>query len=146
MRYGTKDRRIVRWVWNSRDGVTPFGIKDPISGEDLVHLGPWAEDAYEPDYKPKTGDLVFIDLHPEKALKLATDKVELYWDHPTYPMRDSGRTKEEWVRIFFDEMTWVTHPETGEKLPKGEPDLIVWQDPDEYERRVAELDYRGALS
>lgn len=128
MRYGTKDGRIVRSVWNSRDGVTPFGISDPETGEELLHLAPWSADVYDPAYEPQPGDLVFIDLDPEKALKLAHERVDIYWDHPTMPMRDSGRTKEEWARIFWEESMYVTHPETGEKIRKCEPDLIVWGD------------------
>lgn len=129
MRYGTKDGRIVRSIWNSRDGVTPFIVRDPETGEELTHLPPWSADVYDPTYQPQPGDLVFIDLHPEKALMLAMRKVEHFWDDEQYPLRERGWSKEEAARMFFDSMMFFTHPETGEKVPNNTPDLIAWEAP-----------------
>jgi hypothetical protein len=55
-------------IWNSRDGVTPFGMNCPsCGGNELIHCN-WKLDKYAPDHKPHAGQRVWIDLTPERAL------------------------------------------------------------------------------
>lgn len=54
---------ISRLVWNSRDGVTPFGFTDPDTGIGLTHVR-WNEDRYAPDHTPDLNQLVFVTEHP----------------------------------------------------------------------------------
>lgn len=54
---------VRRLVWNSRDGVTPFGFTDPFTGIGLTHVR-WADDRYAPEHTPHPDQLVFITEHP----------------------------------------------------------------------------------
>jgi hypothetical protein len=68
MQYAGKGRAgsIVLTIWNSRDGVTPFTMFCKEYGIGLQHIN-WAADRYDPDYKPKKGDLIWRDLTIEEA-------------------------------------------------------------------------------
>lgn len=54
---------VRRLVWNSRDGVTPFGFNDPTTGIGLNHVR-WSEDRYAPDHVPDADQLVFVTEWP----------------------------------------------------------------------------------
>ncbi len=95
MKYATKDGAETEIVWNSRDGVTPYIIPSK-SGAEMSHVD-WRNDTRTLDYQPKPGDRIFVDLGAERAKKLATERVERYWDHPEYPMSRMYGTKEEAV-------------------------------------------------
>lgn len=57
---------VRRLVWNSRDGVTPFGFTDPTTGIGLTHVR-WSEDRYVPDHVPDPDQLVFVTEWPSMA-------------------------------------------------------------------------------
>lgn len=63
MRYQSRDTSVSRIVWNSRDGVTPFGFVDPETGIELVHVL-WNEDVCKPDHVPHPDQLVFVTEWP----------------------------------------------------------------------------------
>lgn len=87
MYYSNDDGNIGCWVYNTRDGVTPFLIlKD---GVQLQHRH-WNYDLQQPNYKPIKGDLVFRDCtneeiegwtreafsaHPEHFAKLDKEQI-----------------------------------------------------------------------
>lgn len=52
--------------WNSRDGVTPFGMQCPSCGGDLNHMN-WNRDVYAPDHKPHQGQGIWRDGTPDEA-------------------------------------------------------------------------------
>lgn len=58
-KYQSKVTGLVEWIWNSRDGVTPFGLigKD---GTEAQHVD-WHEDLYCPNYVPAVGTRIFAD-------------------------------------------------------------------------------------
>lgn len=83
MRYeGTGGRR--EWIWNSRDGVTPF-VASAVDGTEMHH-GNWHLDRYEPSYVPPIGSRVFVDYTEELARPRAIAYVERYWDSSDMPM------------------------------------------------------------
>lgn len=86
MRYQADDGTEDEWIWNSRDGVTPF-IVTLRSGKSARHVN-WAGDIYNPDHRPKPGDRIFVDLTPERAIEKRRVFVDLWWDNPKMPMRD----------------------------------------------------------
>jgi hypothetical protein len=45
-------------MWNSRDGVTPFGTQCPSCGGDLLHTA-FGSDRYAPGHKPHIGQRVW---------------------------------------------------------------------------------------
>lgn len=47
MKYATEDQSIVEWVWNSRDGVTPFCISTR-DGRGFMNHVQWKFDVYIP--------------------------------------------------------------------------------------------------
>lgn len=103
MRYeGAGGRR--EWIWNSRDGVTPFCVVSR-DGVEMQH-GNWHLDRYEPRYVPKVGERVFVDMTEELARPYAADHVERYWDHAEYPMREMYASKDEAVDAVVTQ--WVS--------------------------------------
>lgn len=83
MKYVNRATGRVEWLWNSRDGVTPFGIDDPLApaealaahaerrGADDFHpekdIDPsimthadWHEDVFLPNFIPTEGNRIFM--------------------------------------------------------------------------------------
>lgn len=69
MRYESEDKTIVEWLWNSRDGVTPFCIGARDGKTELRHTMRHME--CRPDHKPQIGDRIFIDLTKDRARAIA---------------------------------------------------------------------------
>lgn len=108
MKYSSTDRRTCEWVWNSRDGVTPFCIpprafEGPGTYDDMLSHVDWQRDEYRPHHRPQPGDRIFVDLTPEKAEYYARHRVGHGWDDPKYPMRDRFPSREEAVRQVAEE-------------------------------------------
>lgn len=74
----------VEWLWNSRDGVTPFCLE-----KGLRHVQ-WHLDVFCPFFVPPLGMRVFVDLTYPKALTYARIQVDKYWEHDRAPMRDNA--------------------------------------------------------
>jgi hypothetical protein len=105
----------VEWIWNSRDGVTPFGVNCRACGGEAMHAR-WGEDQYAPDYTPPLGSRMFVDLTPEAAREHALANARRFWDDPTYPASQTGRWDS--VEAMADDLAraYVT---------PGAPDLVV---------------------
>ena len=84
MQYQADDGTEVEWIWNSRDGVTPFVIT-LRSGKSARHVD-WSGDIYAPDHRPQPGDRIFVDLIPERAIERRRAFVDRWWDDPEMPM------------------------------------------------------------
>jgi len=115
MLYRSDDGTEEEWVWNSRDGVTPFVIGSR-SGQQMQHVE-WQRDEYLPAYTPQPGERMFVDLTPERARELAERNAERFWDDPQYPAHRQFDSKEELVSMLTK--SYLERP--------GEPDLIVVQ-------------------
>lgn len=98
MQYSDDSGQVLRYIWNSRDGVTPFGCADPATGAELKHIN-WRLDSYQPDRIPAVGDLIWVDLNPERALQLAERQVEHWWDDEHFPMREQFASKLDAARM-----------------------------------------------
>jgi hypothetical protein len=62
-------------IWNSRDGVTPFGMQCPSCGKpDMFHRF-FGSDTYAPDHKPNRGQRVWIDMTLEQAQQCADARI-----------------------------------------------------------------------
>lgn len=104
MMYVSDDGRQIEWLWNSRDGVTPF-ILVSASGKKMSHAY-WGEDRFDPDYKPTTGDRIFVDCKPEMVRDKAVEYVKRFWESAEYPMKgvfDVSATREDAVQHFITE-------------------------------------------
>jgi hypothetical protein len=69
MAYRADDGTEEETIWNSRDGVTPFVIT-LRSGKTATHVD-WHRDRRVPDYQPRPGERIFVDLTEDKAREYA---------------------------------------------------------------------------
>jgi len=111
MQYRADDGSETEWIWNSRDGVTPF-IVTLRSGKSATHVD-WRNDRYAPDHKPQPGDRIFVDLTPERARESAQRNAERFWDDPRYPAKRSFASKADLVDALVKDY-----------LTPGAPDLV----------------------
>jgi hypothetical protein len=104
MKYASDDGSEVEWVWNSRDGVTPFVIRSR-SGKEMTHVD-WLLDTRLPaEFIPPKGMRIFVDLTPERAREFAARNVEaMLGDSPGYQpaagrhIRDQNISKEAAIK------------------------------------------------
>jgi hypothetical protein len=87
MQYQNKRTGEIEVLWNSRDGVTPFGIRSRDGQDEMSHVN-WREDKCMPDRKPEPGNRIFVNLELEHALPFAREYVNLYWEGGKYQMKD----------------------------------------------------------
>jgi hypothetical protein len=72
------------------------------------------DDQYLPDYKPKAGERIFVDVTPESARKYAIERADHYWDDPGYQKYlTEYSTKDEFVASL-----------TADMLQPGGPDIV----------------------
>lgn len=67
MKYMDETTGYIEWLWNSRDGITPFSIAyppravlAPPSHAHLTHVD-WHEDVFVPNFVPPVGMRIFAD-------------------------------------------------------------------------------------
>ena len=64
-------------IWNSRDGVTPFGTACPSCGRpDLLHDA-FGSDWCVPDHKPHFGQRVWVSMTLARATEIAIARVKM---------------------------------------------------------------------
>ena len=88
------------WIWNSRDGVTPF-IVQSRQGLEANHVE-WQRDRFRPYHVPAVGDRIFVTTTPERA----RERAEAWYD------------------------TWSKYPEEGPAFLARWPDrtaAIEWK-------------------
>lgn len=77
-------------IWNSRDGVTPFGCECPSCGATLLHKN-WRADVYAPDHKPRPWQRIWRDGTPEEAVAFITERIEKF--RGKYPITPEAEAK-----------------------------------------------------
>ena len=94
-------------IWNSRDGVTPFGTRCRYSDcdGDSIHKMQYA--TYRPDYVPQSGDMIWIDM-PESIQVILAKKA--YWESDYL---SSELALDEFVKLYFS------------NIQQGQPYLII---------------------
>lgn len=97
-------------IWNSRDGVTPFGCGCPSCGETMYHVN-WRSDQYAPDHKLRYGQKFFRDGRPDEAEAIMRRRIESLRDQ--YPL--SPDEEEQLIRDSRDG--------TADEFQKGWPKL-----------------------
>lgn len=115
MKYRCSECGAVEWIWNSRDGVTPFGVEMKC-GHDGHHVD-WQRDQYMPGYIPDVGERVFVTLTLDKAREYRRADVEAHWDTGDYPLREVFESKEAAVEKLAQGDVASFAPDT--------PDLVV---------------------
>jgi len=112
MEYASKDGREIEYIWNSRDGVTPFIVMSR-RGTELSHAH-WSRDRRIVDFVPQPGSRLFVDVTEERAREVMTQRVERGWDDRAYPMKDQFESKDDAI----DQLT-------ADMWRPGEPDIKV---------------------
>ncbi|YAG16969.1 hypothetical protein NSTC745_06354 [Nostoc sp. DSM 114161] len=79
MKYAAEDGSEVEWIWNSRDGVTPFCVSNRTGDKMLQHVD-WHLDRRIFDYQPMPCERIFVDLSPDRARQRAERTIEHYWN------------------------------------------------------------------
>lgn len=74
MRYASKDNAVVEYLWNSRDGVTPFGIKAKDGQTDLLHVD-WNRDECRPAHKLMPGDRFFRSMEKRDVSRILENRM-----------------------------------------------------------------------
>lgn len=112
----------IEWIWNSRDGVTPFIVRERDGNTMLQHIH-FGDDIFAPQYVPNIGQRVFIDLTEEKARQYNDKRCETMWERgPTYEHDDMNpRTRYQ----SLEEMKEALLPSMLEGVEKREPDIVV---------------------
>jgi len=113
MQYASKDGREIEYIWNSRDGVTPFTVTSR-RGTTLEHVN-WSGDRRIPNFVPQPGSRIFVDLTEDAARAYAVRQVRLYWDEDTSPIKEMFASQDEAIEQL-----------TASSLAQpGTPDTIV---------------------
>lgn len=86
--------RIHLSIWNSRDGVTPFNMFCKEFGMELQH-GNFSEDRFEPAYKPRKGDLIWVSYDEKSAHDYAQER----WISTTEQYNELAVLTEEELRL-----------------------------------------------
>jgi hypothetical protein len=106
MRYeGPGGRR--EWIWNSRDGITPFCVGSADGQVTLQHAN-WHLDQYRPSFVPPVGSRIFVDITEELARPLAEAYVAKGWEDAQYPMRDAGLWPDRAAAVEHFVKSWVS--------------------------------------
>lgn len=74
------------WIWNSRDGVTPFGVRSR-AGLDATHVD-FHRDKRDPRHVPAVGDRIFVTMTTQRAKELATRWFESFSSHKDQNFRE----------------------------------------------------------
>jgi hypothetical protein len=80
LKYASNDGQIVEWIWNSRDGVTPFGVMSRCGTKELRHVQ-WRFDVRIVNYEPLPGERIFVDATEELLRPKAEEIIARH--HPT---------------------------------------------------------------
>lgn len=77
-------------IWNSRDGVTPFGTACPSCGDIMDHVD-WKQDERAPQHKLRTGQRFWRDGTPDDAEAIMRRRIERLRDRwPQTPGQDAA--------------------------------------------------------
>jgi hypothetical protein len=90
MTYASGDRQTIEFIWNSRDGVTPFVVTARDGVTQLTHVD-WHGDKYQPYRIPEVGERIFVDLTAARAVAAGRRNAERFWNDPAYPAAQDPR-------------------------------------------------------
>lgn len=100
MKYASKDGQIVEWLWNSRDGVTPFIIRAADGVTELRHTD-FHLDRYLPGYQPLPGERIFVDSTAELMRPRVVAFVEQHWDNPAAELPERFTSHEQAISVLL---------------------------------------------
>jgi hypothetical protein len=110
MTYKCESCHYEERIWNSRDGVTPFGINCPKCNLATSRHINWQWDEYLPEYIPVRGQRVFVDMPESMKLVFARRRA---FQAPDKFLKERGISREELTASILEEMH------------EGEPFVII---------------------
>ena len=93
MCYQSDDGRVIEYIWNSRDGVTPFIVLTKDGSKTMQHID-WHRDKCRPHHELQVGDRYFADSTRESLSKDYDKLVEMYKGTPDFVYLPA---KEQWI-------------------------------------------------
>lgn len=91
MWYECKDCHHSEQIWNSRDGVTPFGMKCPqCNGSQMLHQN-WGSDVFAPQHQLKPGQRFWRNGTPDEAEAIMRRRIEAM--RGRYPLTPEGEAE-----------------------------------------------------
>lgn len=118
MKYASSDGGVVEWLWNSRDGVTPFCILAKDGKTELRHID-WDMDKFAPNHTLMPGDRYFGPITREAAKRYALERIESV---DSTPYEVSGARRIELYKQLVKDM-----------LEDETPDILVFEGKSENE-------------
>jgi hypothetical protein len=115
MRYASKDNTVVEFIWNSRDGVTPFIICAKDEKTELQHVD-WQKDERRENHKPMPGDRIFVDLSPDRAREIAYKVFARWSTNPEF--------RDDFLAIYPTKEDFAT--KCPDFQPGPQPDLVYF--------------------
>lgn len=89
MWYACKQCAHRERIWNSRDGVTPFGCDCPSCGGIMNHIE-WGLDEFAPEYKPRPKQRFWRDGTPDEAEAIMRHRIKSIRDkYPLTPEQEA---------------------------------------------------------
>lgn len=77
-------------IWNSRDGVTPFGMTCPSCGGHELYHAYFGSDKYAPDHQLRDGQRFWRDGTPDEAEAYIRRRIEaMRGDYPCTPEKEA---------------------------------------------------------
>jgi hypothetical protein len=77
-------------IWNSRDGVTPFGASCPSCSTGIINHVDWQNDVCAPDHKPNRWQKIWRDGTPDEAEAIMRRRIERYKGGPWEPSANAA--------------------------------------------------------
>jgi hypothetical protein len=75
MKYDSQDGLVTEYIWNSRDGVTPFCVWSEDGKTMLSHVDR-TRDIRVPDFAPPPGSRYFVSVTAEEARERAESSAD----------------------------------------------------------------------
>lgn len=117
----------VEYVWNGRDGVTPFMISCRSCDGVMTHTE-WERDRYAPEYNPGIGQRVFVTPTNDQ---IRNSKLDLL-----VKAKDSG-IPDEAIQGMIEQLE--------QELKNGAPIIIEWTEKDFRNARLKQREARPKI-
>jgi hypothetical protein len=114
MLYENEETGRLEWLWNSRDGVTPFVISDAEGGGEMKHVD-WFRDVRALFHVPSVGSRIFVDMTEARARALAARNAERWFEEDGATARERYGSAEELAKKLASSYL----------EPKGAPDVLI---------------------
>lgn len=120
MKYQNKVTGRIEWLWNSRDGVTPFVIDDPLcpAGEIDRFVKRQAAGKVDERTEPDPRHMAHTDPGEDAFLPnfIPTDGTRIFMSWSDAPAPYKAQLRERWAAYLS-----ATPPNVRAELEKGEP-------------------------